>query len=152
LFFSEDISPCSSGAYRFSDVMASARQDTMKIIQEMQTNIQPDDGCCIQFSSVRFGPFSDTNFILSVKFHVAFPLILLQMTFVICSLLHRSSYIRDLIALPWGANVFYPWPRMELLCMPVELRSQFHCRVLPFWIGHFLDVHGCSVCFPFHAF
>jgi hypothetical protein len=62
---------CSSGAYRFSDVMASAHQDTMKIIQEIQTKIQPDEGCCIQFSSVRFVPCSDTNFILSVKFHVA---------------------------------------------------------------------------------
>ncbi|PNF20733.1 hypothetical protein B7P43_G17298, partial [Cryptotermes secundus] len=44
------------GAYKFSDVMASARQETMKIIQEIQTRIQPDDGCCIQFSSGTTGP------------------------------------------------------------------------------------------------
>jgi hypothetical protein len=41
------------GAYRFSDVMASARPETVKIIQELQTRIQPDEGCAIQFSSVR---------------------------------------------------------------------------------------------------
>lgn len=39
------------GTYRFSDIMASARPDTMKIIRGMQAKIQPDDGCCIQFSS-----------------------------------------------------------------------------------------------------
>jgi hypothetical protein len=34
--------------------MASARPETMRIIQELQAKIQPDEGCAIQFSSVRF--------------------------------------------------------------------------------------------------
>ncbi|XP_023720130.1 medium-chain acyl-CoA ligase ACSF2, mitochondrial isoform X2 [Cryptotermes secundus] len=39
------------GAYRLSDIMASARPETIRIIQELQTKIQPDEGCAIQFSS-----------------------------------------------------------------------------------------------------
>jgi hypothetical protein len=34
--------------------MASARPETLRIIEELQKKIQPDEGCAIQFSSVRF--------------------------------------------------------------------------------------------------
>jgi hypothetical protein len=44
------------GAYRFTDVMASARPETLKRIRELQSKIQPDDGCVILFSSVSFHP------------------------------------------------------------------------------------------------
>jgi hypothetical protein len=44
---------CFRGAYRLIDVMDSARPGSLKIIKELQTKLQPDDGCVIQFSSVR---------------------------------------------------------------------------------------------------
>ena len=43
---------CFRGAYRLSEVAASARPESLQIIRELQTKIQPDDGCVIQFSSV----------------------------------------------------------------------------------------------------
>jgi hypothetical protein len=43
---------CFRGTYRLSDVIDSARPESLQIIRELQTKIQPDDGCVIQFSSV----------------------------------------------------------------------------------------------------
>ncbi|XP_069678185.1 medium-chain acyl-CoA ligase ACSF2, mitochondrial-like [Periplaneta americana] len=39
------------GAYRFNDVIASGRPESIQKIKELQTLIQPDDGCIIQFTS-----------------------------------------------------------------------------------------------------
>ncbi|XP_023726762.1 medium-chain acyl-CoA ligase ACSF2, mitochondrial, partial [Cryptotermes secundus] len=39
------------GAYRFSDVIASASPESLKRIKDLQTLIQPDAGCTIQYSS-----------------------------------------------------------------------------------------------------
>jgi hypothetical protein len=80
--------------------MASAGQCTLKIIREMQTKIQPDDGCCIQFSSVRLYPCSNTNFILSVKEHVPFVLIVLLVTcylFAYCWWQKECQSLKDMI-------------------------------------------------------
>jgi hypothetical protein len=41
------------GAYRFSDIIESASPESLKRIRELQTIIQPDEGCTIQYSSVR---------------------------------------------------------------------------------------------------
>ncbi|XP_069678066.1 medium-chain acyl-CoA ligase ACSF2, mitochondrial-like [Periplaneta americana] len=39
------------GAYRLSDVMTSAKPEFLQKIKDLQTLIQPDEGCSIQFSS-----------------------------------------------------------------------------------------------------
>jgi hypothetical protein len=40
------------GTHRFIDIIASASPESLKRVKELQTLIQPDDGCTIQYSSV----------------------------------------------------------------------------------------------------
>jgi hypothetical protein len=40
------------GAFRFSDVLESATPELMSTLQQQQSQIQPDDGCNLQFTSV----------------------------------------------------------------------------------------------------
>lgn len=42
----------SRGAFRFSDVVESATPELISTIQQQQAQIQPDDGCNLQFTSV----------------------------------------------------------------------------------------------------
>lgn len=40
------------GAFRFSDVVESATPELVSTVQQLQSQIQPDDGCNLQFTSV----------------------------------------------------------------------------------------------------
>lgn len=42
----------SRGAFRFSDVVESATTELVSTVQQLQSHIQPDDGCNLQFTSV----------------------------------------------------------------------------------------------------
>jgi hypothetical protein len=42
-----------SGTHKFDNVITSASPEYLKKIEELQTQIQPDDVCSVQFSSVR---------------------------------------------------------------------------------------------------
>jgi hypothetical protein len=41
------------GAYQLKDIILSASPEYIQEVNKLQTLIQPDDGCTIQFSSVR---------------------------------------------------------------------------------------------------
>jgi hypothetical protein len=49
----EQMFVCYRGAHRFNDIIASASPESLKRIWELQTLVQPDEGCTIQYSSVR---------------------------------------------------------------------------------------------------
>lgn len=56
------------GAYRLEDIILSADSEYIQEIHQLQTRIQPDDGCTIQFSSVRiFKQYSNRNTSISFK-------------------------------------------------------------------------------------
>jgi len=50
--------------------MDSARPESLKIIRELQTKIQPDDGCAIQFSSVRYLQFDSCSLCILTKSYI----------------------------------------------------------------------------------
>jgi hypothetical protein len=41
------------GTHKFDDIITSASPESLKKIKELQTQIQPDEVCSVQFSSVR---------------------------------------------------------------------------------------------------
>jgi hypothetical protein len=41
------------GTHKFDDIIKSASPESLKKIKELQTQIQPDDVCSLQYSSVR---------------------------------------------------------------------------------------------------
>lgn len=41
------------GTHKFDDIITSASPESLKTIKELQTQIQPDEVCTVQFSSVR---------------------------------------------------------------------------------------------------
>jgi len=41
------------GTYKFDDIVTSASPESLKKIKELQTQIQPDNVCSVEFSSVR---------------------------------------------------------------------------------------------------